>query len=38
MRRCSFDDLAPHVSGLHACGSAGYDAARERAIWNKRLD
>jgi FAD/FMN-containing dehydrogenase len=33
-----FDALAPRVSGLHACGAAGYDAARERAIWNKRLD
>jgi FAD/FMN-containing dehydrogenase len=34
----SFDDLAQQVSGLHHRGGAGYDAARERAIWNKRLD
>lgn len=34
----SFDDLAPRVSDLQARGSAGYDAARERTIWNKRLD
>ena len=34
----SFDDLAKHVAGLHPRGGAGYDAAREQAIWNKRLD
>src|SRR5688572_31820156 len=32
------DQLAPHVTSLHACGAPGYDDARERAIWNKRLD
>ncbi len=33
-----FATLAPHVSVLRRRDSAGYDAAREAAIWNKRLD
>lgn len=33
-----FHELAPLVSGLRGRGDEGYDAARERAIWNKRLD
>jgi FAD/FMN-containing dehydrogenase len=33
-----FAELAAEVSALHARDSAGYDPARERAIWNKRLD
>ncbi len=31
-------ELAARVSTLHARHSAGYDPARERVIWNKRLD
>jgi len=31
-------ELARHVSALHAHAAAGYDTARERVIWNKRLD
>jgi FAD/FMN-containing dehydrogenase len=38
MGQSSFADLAPRVAGLHLRGVPGYDAARERAIWNKRLD
>jgi FAD/FMN-containing dehydrogenase len=34
----SFDDLTSHVTSVHARGEPGYDAAREQAIWNKRLD
>lgn len=37
MGHLSFADLAPRVADLHGRGDAGYDAARERAIWNKRL-
>src|SRR6187551_1694712 len=33
-----FDDLAKQVACLHRRGGPGYDAARERAIWNKRLE
>lgn len=33
-----FDDLSPRVAGIDRRGTAAYDAARERAIWNKRLD
>jgi FAD/FMN-containing dehydrogenase len=31
-------ELAAQVPALHARHSPGYDPARERAIWNKRLD
>jgi FAD/FMN-containing dehydrogenase len=34
----AFADLVPQVAGLHPRGEPGYDAARERTIWNKRLD
>ena len=34
----TFADLAPHVAGLAPRGEPGYDAARERTIWNKRLE
>lgn len=33
----SFADLAPNVSDLRRRYEAAYDAARDRAIWNKRL-
>jgi FAD/FMN-containing dehydrogenase len=32
-----FAELATEVSALHSRDSAGYDPARERTIWNKRL-
>jgi len=34
----SFDTLASEVSKLDQRGSPAYEEARERAIWNKRLD
>src|SRR5690606_14494218 len=30
-------ELAAQVAALHARASPGYDGARERVIWNKRL-
>ncbi len=33
----SFAALMPKVASLHSAGAAGFDAARDRAIWNKRL-
>jgi FAD/FMN-containing dehydrogenase len=38
MGQPSFDDLALHVAGICPRGRPGYDAARTRVIWNKRLD
>ena len=32
-----FADLVPHVPDFRRRNEAGYDAARDRAIWNKRL-
>ena len=33
----SFKDLEPRVARVVPAGSAGFDTARERLIWNKRL-
>jgi FAD/FMN-containing dehydrogenase len=33
----SFKELEPLVAQLATAGHAGFDAARDRAIWNKRL-
>lgn len=38
MPAASLDALARQVSDLHPHGSASFDSARERVIWNKRLD
>jgi len=38
MALAPFDQLAPRVSRLRACGERGFAEARERAIWNKRLE
>jgi FAD/FMN-containing dehydrogenase len=34
----AFAELAPRVAGLHPRGGRGYDSARRRVTWNKRLD
>ena len=36
-RSSAFLKLAPRVGALHTAGDAGFAAARDRAIWNKRL-
>jgi FAD/FMN-containing dehydrogenase len=36
-RSSVFSKLAPRVGALQVAGDAGFDAARDRAIWNKRL-
>jgi FAD/FMN-containing dehydrogenase len=33
-----FHDLASHVSGICPRNETGFDVARQKAIWNKRLD
>ena len=37
-RSPSFAALEPHVGQVVTAGSEGYDEARERITWNKRLD
>ena len=33
----NFTLLAPHVAALHLAGDLGFEQARDRSIWNKRL-
>ena len=33
----SFDKLAGKLAAVHPAGTAGFERARDRAIWNKRL-
>ena len=38
MRQPPFEELTPGVTAVHRRGAPGYDVARERLTWNKRLD